>query len=57
MRYLLSIARQCLIRSLRFRSRSRRSNNPEKWIQEFKLLSGRGHSDGWRFNRDEAHER
>ena len=32
-------------------------NDPEKSIEEFKRLSGRGHSRGWRFNRDEIHER
>jgi Family of unknown function (DUF6364) len=26
-------------------------------IAEFKRLSGKGDSKGWRFNRDEAHER
>ena len=26
-------------------------------IREFEQLSGRGHSRGWRFNRDEIHER
>jgi hypothetical protein len=26
-------------------------------IEEFKRLSGKGHSRGWRFNRDEIHER
>jgi hypothetical protein len=26
-------------------------------IEEFKSLSGKGHSRGWRFNRDEIHER
>ncbi len=32
-------------------------DNPQRSIQEFKQLSGRGHSRGWRFNRDEIHER
>jgi hypothetical protein len=32
-------------------------NDPEKSIEEFEHLSGRGHSRGWRFNRDEIHER
>lgn len=32
-------------------------DDPEKSIDEFKRLSGRGHSRGWRFNRDEIHER
>jgi len=31
--------------------------NPEQSIEEFKRLSGRGRSRGWRFNRDEIHER
>jgi hypothetical protein len=29
----------------------------EPWIAEFERLSGTGHSDGWRFDRDEIHER
>jgi hypothetical protein len=32
-------------------------DDPERSIQEFKRLSGRGHSRGWRFDRDEIHER
>jgi len=32
-------------------------DNPEHSIEEFKRLSGQGHSRGWRFNRDEIHER
>jgi uncharacterized protein DUF6364 len=32
-------------------------DDPERSIQEFNRLSGRGHSRGWRFNRDEIHER
>jgi hypothetical protein len=32
-------------------------NDPERSIEEFKQLSGKGHSRGWRFNRDEIHER
>ena len=32
-------------------------DDPERSIQEFKRLSGGGHSRGWRFNRDEIHER
>jgi hypothetical protein len=53
-----SIAQQ-LIRSLRglFIAHWRRSNNPEKWIEEFELLSGLGHSRNQRFNRYEAHQR
>jgi replicative DNA helicase len=31
--------------------------DPEESIREFRRLSGRGHSRGWRFNRDEIHER
>lgn len=31
--------------------------DPEKSIDEFKRLSGRGNSRGWRFNRDEIHDR
>jgi len=30
-------------------------NDPERSIEEFKRLSGRGHSRGGRFNRDEIH--
>jgi hypothetical protein len=33
------------------------TDDPERTIEEFKRLSGRGHSGGWRFNRDEIHER
>lgn len=32
-------------------------DDPERSIEEFEHLSGRGHSRGWRFNRDEIHER
>jgi len=32
-------------------------DDPEKSIEEFKRLSGQGHSRGWHFNRDEIHER
>jgi len=31
--------------------------NPEQSIDEFQSLSGRGHARGWRFNREEIHER
>jgi hypothetical protein len=29
----------------------------ERSIEEFKRLSGTGHSNGWKFNRDEIHFR
>lgn len=32
-------------------------DDPERSLHEFKRLSGRGDSRGWRFNRDELHER
>ncbi len=32
-------------------------DDPERSIAEFKRLSGRGHSRGWRFNRHEIHSR
>jgi hypothetical protein len=32
-------------------------DDPERSIEEFKRFSGRGHSRGWRFNRNEIHER
>lgn len=32
-------------------------DNPERSIEEFRSLSGKGHSRGWRFGRDELHER
>jgi Family of unknown function (DUF6364) len=32
-------------------------DNAERSIEEFRKLSGQGHSRGWRFNRDEIHER
>jgi hypothetical protein len=59
MRDILSIVRQFVLRSLDriFRNPWRRSNDPEKWIEEFKFLSGRGHSYGQRSSRYEAHQR
>jgi len=33
------------------------ADDPEQSIEEFRKLSGRGHSRGWRFNRNEIHER
>jgi Family of unknown function (DUF6364) len=33
------------------------SDDPEQSIEEFRSLSGKGHSRGWRFNRNEIHER
>ena len=33
------------------------SDDPERSIAEFERLSGRGHSRGRRFGRDELHER
>jgi len=32
-------------------------DDPDRSIEEFRRLSGRGHSRGWRFNRNEIHER
>lgn len=32
-------------------------NDAERSIDEFRRLSGTGNSRGWRFNRDEIHER
>jgi hypothetical protein len=32
-------------------------DDPERSIEEFYKLSGSGDSQGWRFNRDEIHER
>ncbi|MGA9529927.1 MAG: DUF6364 family protein [Terriglobales bacterium] len=32
-------------------------DDPERSIREFQHLSGRGNSDGWRFNREEIHDR
>jgi hypothetical protein len=32
-------------------------DDPERSIEEFKKLSGQGHSRGWSFNRDEIHSR
>jgi hypothetical protein len=32
-------------------------DNPERSIEEFRQLSGKGHSRGWRFNREEIHDR
>jgi hypothetical protein len=33
------------------------SDDAERSIEEFRRLSGTGDSRGWRFNRDEIHER
>lgn len=33
------------------------SHDPDKFEEEFRRLSGRGDSRGWKFNRDEIHER
>jgi hypothetical protein len=32
-------------------------DDPEKSIEEFRRSSGQGHSRGWKFNRNEIHER
>jgi hypothetical protein len=32
-------------------------DDPERTIEEFERLSGGGHSQGWRFDRNEIHER
>ena len=32
-------------------------DDPERSIEEFQRLSGTGNSRGWRFNRNEIHER
>ena len=32
-------------------------DDPERSIQEFRQLSGKGNSRGWRFDRDQIHER
>lgn len=32
-------------------------DDPERSIEEFRRFSGRGNSRGWRFNRDEIHDR
>ncbi len=32
-------------------------DDPEQSIEEFKRLSGQGDSHGWRFDRNEIHER
>lgn len=29
----------------------------EQWVEDLERLSGTGHSQGWRFNRDEIYER
>jgi hypothetical protein len=33
------------------------ADDPERSVKEFRRLSGRGDSRGWRFDRDEIHER
>jgi hypothetical protein len=32
-------------------------DDPERSVGEFRRLSGKGHSRGWRFDRNEIHER
>jgi hypothetical protein len=32
-------------------------DHAERSLEEFKRLSGQGHSEGWIFNREEIHER
>ena len=32
-------------------------DDPERSVGEFRRLSGKGHSGGWRFDRNEIHER
>jgi len=32
-------------------------DDPERSIEEFERLSGGGHSQGWRFDRNEIHDR
>lgn len=32
-------------------------DDPERSIEELRKLSGTGHAKGWRFDRDEIHER
>jgi len=32
-------------------------DDPERSIEEFRQLSGKGHSRGWHFDRNEIHER
>ena len=38
-------------------SRKRDRTDAEQWIEEFESLSGGGHSDRWRFDRDRVHRR
>jgi hypothetical protein len=33
------------------------ADDPKRSVEEFRRLSGRGNSRGWRFDRDEVHER
>jgi hypothetical protein len=33
------------------------SDDPQRDIEELRKLSGKGHSRGWRYNREEMHER
>lgn len=32
-------------------------DNTERSVEEFRRLSGKGHSRGWHFDRDQIHER
>ncbi len=32
-------------------------DDPERSVEEFRQLSGKGRSRGWRFDRDEIHDR
>jgi hypothetical protein len=44
-------------RLIRSSLRKLSDGDAEPSIAEFERLSGSGHSDGWRFDRDEIHER
>ena len=50
--------RKCLNQLIRdYLQKLAGSDDPERSIEEFKRLSGRGHSRSWRFDRNQIHER
>jgi hypothetical protein len=55
MNITLSVDEQLVTRARKLQTIA--DDDPERSIEEFKGLSGGGNSRGWRFNRDEIHER
>ncbi len=53
----VSVLGKAVSHLLRISLRNRSGGDAEQWVAEFENLSGSGHSDGWRFDRDEIHRR